>query len=154
MAFRASLNKCATFTAQNTWVNKAPDQNSKECVAAVKALADAPQTSVWRRGKKVKGNSIVPGTAIATFPIELGNRKFFRFEGHAAIFVQYTAIGIIVYDQWDSKHFGKRLITYRCGGHVSDDGEAFFVIELVEVPSSEPALCSPSSCYSRLTCGR
>ncbi|MDR2925216.1 MAG: BPSL0067 family protein [Azoarcus sp.] len=156
MPFVANLKECETLAAKNIWVNKAPDVNSKECVAAVKAMTGllGVGTSRWRRGKKVKSNSISPGTAIATFPIEVEDRERFRFKGHAAIFVRHAATGIIVYDQWDNKRFSTRLINYRCSGHVSDDGEAFFVIELAEVLSSEPALCSLSSCYSELTCGR
>jgi hypothetical protein len=156
MAFMADLDKCAELAAQNIWVNKAPDLNSRECVASVKALTGVPQTTLWRRGKKVKGNSILPGTAIATFPI-LSNGKF-RFKGHAAIFVKYEAGGIVVYDQWGSGPvlpgqtlpgvpFHKRTIEYRCSGGVSNDGEALFVIELAEEPSNEPALCSSSSYY-------
>jgi hypothetical protein len=157
MAFVADLNTCATLAAQNDWVSGGPDAGSKECVVSVKALTAllGVSTSLWRRGKKVKGNNVLPGTAIATFPIK-SNSKF-RFKGHAAIFVSEAANGIWVYDQWapkpsnptefPGKRFGKRFIRYKCRCHVSDDGEAFFVIELNEVPSSEPALCSSSSTY-------
>jgi hypothetical protein len=159
MAFMADLNRCAELAGQNIWVSDGPDAGSKECVAAVKALTGLTSTgtSLWRRGKKVKGNSILPGTAIATFP--LGSLGSFRYKGHAAIFVGYEAGGIKVYDQWgpspgnqDGKRFGTRIIRYKCGGHVSNDGEALFIIELAEVPSNEPALCGPTSCYSQLTC--
>lgn len=151
MAFMANLNVCAEKAAQNIWVTGSSDPGSQECVVSVKALSGVPQTSLWRRGKKVKGNNVLPGTAIATFPKSGGNGHGFRFEGHAAIFVRYTATGIEVYDQWkpkpssSGKTFGKRVIPFKCWGHVSDDAEAFFVIELAEVPSHEPALCGPSS---------
>jgi hypothetical protein len=154
MAFMADLNRCKELAAQNIWVSNGPDAGSKECVVAVKALTALinVSTNLWRRGKKVKGNNILPGTAIATFPIK-SNGKF-RFKGHAAIFVNETAAGIMVYDQWkpsasdpDGKHFGKREIDYLCTRYVSNDAEAFFVIELAEEPSNEPALCSSSSYY-------
>jgi hypothetical protein len=148
------LSTCATLAAQNDWVSSGSDAGSKECVVSVKALTalSGVSTLLWRRGKKVKGGNILPGTAIATFPIKSNGE--FRFKGHGAIFVSEEASGIWVYDQWapkpsnpEGKRFGKRLIRYKCSGHVSDDGEAFFVIELHEFPSSEPALCSSSSTY-------
>jgi len=153
MPFMADLNRCRDLAAQNIWVSDGPDAGSKECVAAVKALTAllSVSTSLWRRGKKVKGNNILPGTAIATFPRKSNGE--FRFKGHAAIFVSETATGIIAYDQWGpndnrpGKVFGKRLILFRCADHVSDDAEALFVIELIEEPSNEPALCGPSSSY-------
>ena len=153
MAFMADLNRCEDLATQNSWVSDGPDAGSKGCVAAVKSLTGltATPTPLWRRGKKVKGNNILPGTAIATFPIQSNGE--FRFKGHAAIFVSETATGIIAYDQWGpnnnrpGKVFGKRLIRFRCGGHVSDDAEALFVIELTEEPSDESALCGPSSFY-------
>jgi hypothetical protein len=54
---------------------------SHECVAAVKYFAKAPQTTIWKKGARVKGNnSIRPGTAIATFD----SRG--KYHGHAAIY--------------------------------------------------------------------
>lgn len=143
MAFTTTISTCEEKAALNDWVSGQADAGSRECVAAVKKLTGAPQTSLWRRGIKVKGNNIVPGTAIATFPIMLGNGDRFRFKGHSAIFVEYTAKGIWVYDQYPSpaKPFGKRKLEYLCSSNISNDAEAFFVIELEEVPSGEPALC-------------
>lgn len=151
MPYTASLVVCEEKARNNDWVNKVPDQGSKECVASVKALCNGiPQTTQWRRGKKVKGNSISPGTA--TFPRKVGDT--FLFSGHAAIFVRDTGSGIEVYDQWKpstlnpaGKRFSKRVIRYKCSGHVSDDGEAFFVVEPLQVNSNEPALCSSLSTY-------
>lgn len=73
----------------------------------------------------------------------------FRFKGQSAIFVRYFAGGIEVYDQFPDppKPFGKRPIYNRCGYYVGNDAAAFYVIELHEEPSGEPALCGPSSRY-------
>ena len=162
MAFVADLNTCEAKVALNTWVSGQADIDAgkeRECPACVKKLTGAPQTSLWRRGKKVKGNSnILPGTAIATFKIMLGNGNRFRYKGHAAIFKGFTAGGIEVYDQWangpvlpgqtqSGVPFHKRIIEYLCGGYISNDAEAFFVVELAEVPPTEPAVCNSVSSY-------
>ena len=118
------------------------------CATAVKALTGAPATTSWRRGKKVKGNSIASGTAIATF----GKAKngHFTFKGHAAIFAGYED-GLAMYDQWWNespiyrRHFSRRVVPYRCGDYVSNDGEAFYVIELTEDPNGDPMFCGPAS---------
>jgi hypothetical protein len=153
----------AVFSSDNRWVliEFKKDEASVRTEKGKFVLYDearntgVPQTTLWRRGKKVKGNSILPGTAIATFPI-LSNGKF-RFKGHAAIFVRYTAGGIEMYDQWKpsatnpvnnpGRRFSKRTITYDCSGYVSNDAEAFYVIELAEEPSNEPTMCSSTSFY-------
>jgi hypothetical protein len=122
------------------------------CVTVVKALAGAPPKASWRRGKKVMGNSLIkPGTAIASFA-KLGNGVFL-FKGHAAIFHSFANGGIVVYDQWydpDPVHhsdslFGKRVIKSRCGGYVSNDAEAFYIIELTQDPSGDSLFCGPTS---------
>jgi len=149
MAFMADLNKCKDLAAKNDWVSSGADAGSKGCVAAVKALTDLMKvpTALWRRGKKVKGNNILPGTAIATFPIKQGDEDGFRYKGHAAIFVAYTARGFEAYHQWISTPFHKSELKYKCSGYVSNDAEAFYVIELQEVSSDDPALCGSTSSY-------
>ncbi|MDR1423032.1 MAG: BPSL0067 family protein [Azoarcus sp.] len=152
MGFIANLNRCEELAARNDWISSGPDAGSRECVAAVKALAFGSRvvpTSLWRRGKKVMGNNVLPGTAIATFPVMLGEGEKFRFKGHSAIFVGYFAGGIEVYDQYPDppKSFGKRPLYNRCGHYVGNDAGAFYVIELNEDASGEPALCGPSSRY-------
>ena len=148
MPFFATIAECDAKLGQ--WVTNPADGSSHECVVAVKRLAQAPKTSFWRRGQKVKGNSIAPGTAIATFPRVHANGHL-EFKGHGAIFIRQTATSIWVYDQWGehpphpAKPFGKREIFFNCGGYVSNDAEAFYVIELVETPSTDPALCGPTS---------
>lgn len=150
MSFKADLKKVEKLAEQeDKWLNDARDPGSHECVAAVKALTNAPHTVAWRRGKKVRGNNIEPGTAIATFPItvdkkvkEIKNgkavwiiKKEFRFKGHSAIFAGYlqNGTGIEIYDQYPhpSKSFGKREIKFSTPG-ISNNADAFYVIELLE----------------------
>ena len=146
MPFLADLNRCEDLSKRNEWVTNSGDPGSRECVAAVKALAfdKVQSTSVWRRGKKVIGNNIMPGTAIATFPIKRSGK--FRFQGHSAIFVGYVSGGIEVYDQYPAppKPFGKRFISNDCMRSMSNNAAAFYVIELREEPSSDPLLCAPA----------
>ena len=139
----ADFSKCEELAKKNEWVSSGTDSGSRECAVAVKALTGAPATSLWRRGKKVKGNnSILQGTAIATFP-DKGSDGKFHYKGHAAIFVKHTSDGIEVYDQWGGgavlpgqtlpgTPFHKRTIRYG-GRRVSNDAEEFYVIEDREV---------------------
>ena len=72
-----------------------------QCVAFVRAAANAPATTAWRKGDLVKGNmTIQPGTAIATFDANghYGNHTDGR--SHAAIYLEQSDDGISVLDQW------------------------------------------------------
>jgi hypothetical protein len=141
MPYFADIAKCEQEETKHHWVSKAPELGSKECVASVKALTGAPQTILWRRGKKVKGNNIFPGTAIATFLKKNNTTNLYSFEGHSAIFRRYTEEGIEIYDQYPSppKRFGKRTIPYNtCGAvYAGNNAEAFYVIDAVQDPSED-----------------
>ena len=83
----------------------------------------------WRKGKQVKGGSIAPGTAIASF--REGAVKFAN--DHAAIFVEETAEGIVVYDQFNhpAKPWGKRTLRFDYPKNdYSNNGGLFYVIDL------------------------
>jgi hypothetical protein len=74
----------------------------------------------------VKGNpNILPGTVIATF-------NGARYEGHAAIYVGQSALGISVYDQYvtppNPKPVGPRLLRWGAQGR-SNNGDNFCVVE-------------------------
>jgi hypothetical protein len=97
---------------------------STECVAAAKHFGRAPATRFWKQGAQVKGNSAIrPGTVIATFDVDG------RYKGHAAIYEKQTSVGLTVYDQWSGREFQARIILFRGGGYVSNDGDAFYVVE-------------------------
>jgi len=85
----AALYKGAILGAGDNW---------GECATGVQMVfnaANAPLGPVddWKPGSPVAGNEIVPGTAIATF-------KDGKYEGHSAIFIEQTAEGIRVWEQW------------------------------------------------------
>jgi hypothetical protein len=99
-----------------------------QCVAFVKEASGAPQTSLWKEGKKVRDATIPTGTAIATF-ID-GVYPSHTHGNHAAIYVEQNANGLVVWDQWTGQPVHQRTIHFR-GGAVdpSNDGDAFSVIE-------------------------
>jgi hypothetical protein len=104
---------------------------SGQCVAFVQECANAPLTSLWKKGGKVRGNLTVKrGTAIATFDKD-GKYPNRGTGNHAAIYVSQDASGIWVYDQWLAQGaVKKRLIRFKNGlGSVSNDGDAYSVIE-------------------------
>ncbi|WP_100136606.1 BPSL0067 family protein [Snodgrassella alvi] len=127
MAYLANLNDAKKVVDENN--KRGRDYGiyvgeSHECVAAVKHFAKAPQTTIWKKGARVKGNnSIRPGTAIATFD----SRG--KYHGHAAIYINQTARGINVYDQWKGQPLQTRELEFRGWGYVSNDGDQFYVIE-------------------------
>ena len=98
-----------------------------ECVSLVRKLTGAPQSGTWTAGEVVKGNTIKPRTAIATFDSKG------QYKGHAAIYVGQDKQGLRVFDQWAHReqpprgnqppHF--RPIRFQ-GGHAnpSNDGDS------------------------------
>jgi hypothetical protein len=114
-----------------------PDSNGNtECVEFIKQSLNAPVTSVWYEGTKIKKidsgklDTISKGTAIATF---FGGR--YPQNGttgkHAAIYLGQDAEGIQVLDQWNAQgRVLPRTIPWqpRRPG-LSNDGNAFSVIE-------------------------
>lgn len=106
---------------------------SGQCVEFVKLATGAPQTAGWKRGKRVKGNDIPSGTAIATFDDDghYGNHTDGR--SHAAILLAQNHDGLHVMDSWLGQPVHERLIYFggRPGGKPGDvnNGDKFFVIE-------------------------
>jgi hypothetical protein len=109
---------------------------SAECVALIKFAAKAPQTSLWRRGQKVRGANILAGTAIATFDASpIGNygvdtARYPQGRPHAAIYLRQDPSSIHVIDQWVGQAAHQRPIRFKHGaGAPADDGDQFFVVE-------------------------
>ena len=101
-----------------------------QCVAYVRAAADAPHTSAWRRGAKVRRADVAPNTAIATFH---GDRYANATDGssHAAILLEETEAGLRCLDQWLGRAVTERMIRFKGGdGLPCDDGDAYCVIEV------------------------
>jgi hypothetical protein len=100
------------------------------CVPFVQHVSDAPLTMHWRRGRKVRGGDVEPGTVIATF----GENGIYtnRTDGtaHAAILIAEQANGLLVWDQWIGQPVHQRTLRFRGGaGQPINDGDAFFVVE-------------------------
>lgn len=98
------------------------------CVALVAQCFGAPDSSRWKEGKRVKGASVFPGTAIATFVD--GRYPQGPAGQHAAIYIEQDTDGIVVWDQWPGQPIQRRKILFRGGeGPRFTDGDAFSVIE-------------------------
>lgn len=95
-------------------VSYANDKGNHECVALVQKVANAPNTSSWKKGKKVidqPSGSIPRGTVIATFD---DNGNYPVTQRHAAIYVRHNANEIVVFDQWKTQGKSKkRTITLK-----------------------------------------
>lgn len=117
------------YVAQNPELYEGKKIGTGQCVAFVQKVADAPTTSVWTQGVKVKDSAyITPGTAIATFVD--GHYPNHAHGNHAAIYISHDSQGIQVWDQWTSQPVHRRTIRYHGGtGSASNDGDAFYVIE-------------------------
>lgn len=109
-------------------------QGKTECVEFVRQSTGAPQTTMWKRGKKVsdaKFGEIARGTAIATFDVN-GKYPTDALGKHAAIYLEHNVQRIFVLDQWnDQGEVKQRPIWFNRpkGTRRSNDADAFYVIE-------------------------
>ena len=105
--------------------------NKGECATGVQVVfieAGRPLglTRTWKQGRKVRGNRIKRGTAIASFR----NGKFRN--DHAAIFIEERKMGLWVWDQYNNpqKSWGKRMLYFDRSKHdYSNNGDLFYVIK-------------------------
>lgn len=119
------------YTCAQPENNEGKKVGNGQCVVFVQECTNAPNTALWRKGAKVRGNlSLRRGTAIATFD-ENGKYPNMATGNHAAIYVSQDGNGIRVYDQWVGQGAVKeRFIRFKNGGgSPSNDGDSFFVIE-------------------------
>lgn len=101
------------------------------CVPFVREVTGAPHTSQWRRGAKVRGSDLAPGTAIATFDSRGQYANATNGSSHAAVLIAIAADGILVADQWVGQPVHRRVIPYRGGsGPPVNDGDAYHAIEV------------------------
>lgn len=106
-------------------------ENKGECATGVqwvfhKAGKPLGLVRTWKQGKKVRGNNIRPGTAIASF------RNGRYQQDHAAILIGETKEGLMVWDQYNTpqKAWGKRLLSFSAPPHDhSNNGNLFYTIE-------------------------
>lgn len=139
MAFRMTEAENVVYAPK-----KYVDQlGNTECAIFVKKTAKAPETILWRKGKKVldaKIGEIQRGTAIATFD-ESGKYPVDSMGKHAAIYLSHNvdAKTIEVLDQWNGLGKVNKRTIHFCktkNGIVngkqyrrSNDSDTFFVIE-------------------------
>lgn len=126
-AFRAPLKDIAKFDGKSIGYGRF----TGECAAGVQCALRMNGvmiglTKTWRQRRKVRGNHVAPGTAIASF------RDGRYGNDHAAIFVSQDDDGIVVYDQFNrpKKPWGKRKLhfdTNRSRGP-SNNGDYFYTI--------------------------
>jgi len=91
-----------------TYIARTPDKyegrfvgESHQCVAFVKAVANAPYTGSWKKGAAVIGNAAIEtGTAIACGWDDHGNYPSNAHGNHAAIYIAQHGDYIEVWDQW------------------------------------------------------
>ncbi|HSR78776.1 MAG TPA: BPSL0067 family protein [Xanthobacteraceae bacterium] len=117
------------FTVPNPHLHRGKVVDNGHCVRLAQVHGNAPHTSHWRRGSKVRGGNVVPGTVIATF--SPAGRYQNRTDGasHAAVFVAEEPAGLRVWDQWRGQPVHQRTIRFRGGqGRASNDGDAFHVV--------------------------
>jgi hypothetical protein len=103
------------------------------CVRFVQEVGELPHTARWRPGKKARDGDLPLGTVIATFDPNgrYGNHTDGR--SHAAVFVERTAEGLLVWDQWLRHPVAQRVIRFRGGqGRKVNDGDQFHVVETEE----------------------
>lgn len=97
------------------------------CVSLIKRCTAAPRTTLWRPGRKVQGQALLPGTIIATFQ---GNTYPNVSGYHAAIYIEQTDEGILVWDQWQGMPVHRRLIRWQNpGASAANSGTAYRVVK-------------------------
>lgn len=111
------------------------------CVAFVRHAAEAPHTSQWRGGAKVRGHPAAPrGVAIATFDADGRYGNHLDGRSHAAILIAVMSDGLSVWDQWRGHPVAQRVIRFKGGiGSAVNDGDRFCIILADEPRTAEPA---------------
>jgi hypothetical protein len=103
------------------------------------AAPDLPPTSQWRRGRRVRGGNVPPGTIVATFSPDGRYTNSTDGDSHAAVLIEETESGLRVIDQWIGQPVHQRTIPFRNGsGAAANDGDRFHVVE-ADKPGPEAA---------------
>jgi hypothetical protein len=130
MSYTLKVAEANTF-GKSKYINAA---GKTECVEFVRQAANAPQTALWKRGKKVseaKLGEITRGTAIATFD-DNGKYPTDALGKHAAIYLEHNDKRILVLDQWANQGEVKQRPIYFNGpksNSRSNNANTFYVIE-------------------------
>ncbi len=127
----ASLEICASYAGDRLSSDTGWNNHIGECATGVQYVCYKSgdllgKTSHWKKGKKVRGNSVAPGTAIASFRNEVYT------DDHAAILIAERPDGLEVWDQFNNpqKPWGTRILKFDYSGShpYSNDGDRFSVI--------------------------
>jgi len=100
-----------------------------QCGVFCQAVTGAPLTGNWRRGRRVVGSYVAPGTLIATF---VWNGWTWVYSGHSCIFRGYAPDGSLeVWSQNWPVGFGAVVANYIRGWGTTavTDRFAYFVVE-------------------------
>lgn len=113
-----------------------------QCVAFARAAAAIGHTQTWKRGVQVRGATIIPGTAIATFDQNGKYENDTPGRSHAAIYLGQDAVGILVLDQWVQRSrmpdgtmkeqvqpVHERRIRFQPNAKAVNDGRNYYVID-------------------------
>jgi hypothetical protein len=113
-----------------------------QCVAFARAAAAVGHTQTWKRGVQVRGATIAPGTAIATFDQDGKYENDTHGRSHAAIYLGQDAVGILVLDQWVERTsmpdgrvqeriqpVHERRIRFQDNARAVNDGRNYYVID-------------------------
>jgi len=121
------------YVARNPQAYSGKVVTTGQCVAFAQAASGAPNTSVWKQGKLVKGEpAIAAGTVIATFDASGKYTNSTDGTSHAAIYLEQDTKGILVWDQWVGQPVHQRWIRFQGGApgvKPVNDGDAFYVVE-------------------------
>lgn len=119
----------------DTLENNSNFKNAKgntECVELVRQISIAPNTALWKKGKRVLDcapNEIPKGTVIATFD---SNGKYPSGTGrHAAVYISHTISEIKVIDQWNGQGKSKsRTIRFKKSSEIDvNDSNWYYIVE-------------------------
>lgn len=111
-----------------------PVKGNGQCAVLVEMLAGAPRAEFWKKGVGVRGATILPGTAIATFDAS-GKYPNKSTGNHAALYMKQDGHGIEVIEQYKGLEFIKRRkIRFMNGkpayhNNLANDADGYSVIE-------------------------
>jgi hypothetical protein len=110
---------------------------NQQCVALTRHFTGLPCTDCCRAGQQVMGNTIIPGTTIATFN-ENGRYPKGR-KKNSGIYLYSTHEGMVILDQWPGHKAQARLVTP--GGSPQNDPNAYSVITVPAGTTSSKCEC-------------
>ena len=108
---RITVSKNGVYTFHGVDDPDRVEVKKNECAALVQAFG-VTRTGTWRRGPRVKGNNILPGTVVATMR---DDKYYSDYSGrsHVAIFESQTSNGICTIDQWNGSDIHREFRPFK-----------------------------------------